>query len=193
MLPLLGEKLRHSQSSRSCTNTLFLLHRVEIELIFRSVGSGFWDTGWFSILPYLGVKIGHYQKFQKLYILPCTNPIFLTTYHSGIFLTYFSCFQTQVQFFQRCTRHTLRQVHRITPKWPWTLTGQRYPICIQTHSLSPEFHAISLYFKPFRVTGHFETSALNDPKMTLNTSRLKVPHIHIKTTPDSQVSIRFAV
>ncbi len=34
----------------------------------------------------------------------------------------------------------------------------------------------------FLVTGHFEISALNDPKMTLNTERSKIPHINITTT-----------
>ena len=49
----------------------------------------------------------------------------------------------------------------------------------------------------FRVTGHFEisTSAPNDPKMTLNTKRSKIRHIHVHvtTTPDSQMSLCFAL
>ncbi len=32
-----------------------------------------------------------------------------------------------------------------------------------------------LYGQPFWLTGHFETSASNDPKMTLNTTRSKIP------------------
>ncbi len=43
----------------------------------------------------------------------------------------------------------------------------------------------------FRVTGHFEISAQNDPKITLNTARSDVPHIHTRTTPEFQISFRF--
>ncbi len=45
----------------------------------------------------------------------------------------------------------------------------------------------------FRVTGHFETSALNDRKKTLNPTRLNVPHTGICLTsiPESQISVRF--
>ena len=35
----------------------------------------------------------------------------------------------------------------------------------------------------FQVTGHFEITALNDPKMALKTKRSKVSHIHFRTTP----------
>ena len=35
---------------------------------FRSTGSGFHDMGRFSKLPYLGMKLGHWPKFQKLHI-----------------------------------------------------------------------------------------------------------------------------
>ncbi len=52
------------------------------------------------------------------------------------------------------------------------------------------FHSTTSHF---RVTGHFETSALNDPKMTLNTKRLKVPHIHVTTTPQPQCSLCFTI
>ncbi len=62
----------------------------------------------------------------------------------------------------------------------------------------------------FRDTGHFETSAPNDPKMTLNYTRsnvpmyvLRVPHfstlqgqmypICITTVPGCYISLRFAL
>ncbi len=35
---------------------------------FSSIGSGFRDTGQFSKLPYLGMKLGKWPKFQKLHI-----------------------------------------------------------------------------------------------------------------------------
>ena len=34
---------------------------------FHPRNSGFWDTGRFSKLPYLGVKLGHWPKCQKLH------------------------------------------------------------------------------------------------------------------------------
>ena len=45
----------------------------------------------------------------------------------------------------------------------------------------------------FRVTGHFEISALNDPKMTLNPTRSNVFHICITSIYECQISIRFAL
>ncbi len=35
---------------------------------FCSTGSSFRNMGWFSKLPYLGMKLGHWPKFQKLHI-----------------------------------------------------------------------------------------------------------------------------
>ncbi len=40
---------------------------------FRSMGSGFRDMGQFSKLPYLGMELGHWQKFQKFHILSLNN------------------------------------------------------------------------------------------------------------------------
>ena len=42
----------------------------------------------------------------------------------------------------------------MTPKLYWTLQGQMYPL----HGLSLVYHY------RFRVTGHFETRTLNDPR-----------------------------
>ena len=63
-----------SQSSKSCTNTVFLPQRVEIEhiLALRAVVSEIWDH--FVKLPYLGMKLGHQQKCQKLHIYPLSTP-----------------------------------------------------------------------------------------------------------------------
>ncbi len=47
---------------------------VEIEPYFRSMGSGFRDICRFSTLPYLGMKFGHWQKFQKLHIYSLSTP-----------------------------------------------------------------------------------------------------------------------
>ena len=35
---------------------------------FCSMGSGFWDMGWFSKLPYMGMKLSRWAKLQKLHI-----------------------------------------------------------------------------------------------------------------------------
>ncbi len=42
-------------------------------------------------------------------------------------------------------------------------------------SMSPKFHSIT----SCRLTGHFETNALNDPKMTLNNTRSGTPYISV--------------
>ncbi len=44
---------------------------------------------------------------------------------------------------------SLGQVHQMTPKWHWTLQGQRYPIYVLLLSTSSKVHSISLYGQPF--------------------------------------------
>ena len=61
----------HRGCSRSwkCRYTLFLPPRVEIEPIFsRSMGRGFRDVCPFSELPFSGIKLGHLQRFQNMYM-----------------------------------------------------------------------------------------------------------------------------
>ena len=41
---------------------------------FCSTGSGFWDMCRFSKLPCLGMKVGHWPKFQKLHLYSLSNP-----------------------------------------------------------------------------------------------------------------------
>ncbi len=88
----------------------------------------------------------------------------------------------------------LRQVHQMTPKCPWTPQGQRYPIYVSLVSTSPIFHSVRSTTSRFRDTGHFETSALNDPHIYLEpcttshfrdtghfeTSALNDPHIYLE-------------
>ena len=45
----------------------------------------------------------------------------------------------------------------------------------------------------FQVTCHFETNALNDPKMTLNTTKSNVPHICVTSIHESHISLHFAL
>ena len=86
----------------------------------------------------------------------------------------------------------LRQVHRKTPKWPWTLKVIGIPY---TYGNFPNPNFQSLNFtstaRHFQVGGRFGRSAPSDPKMALNTLRSKVPILHI-TTPGTQISFRFA-
>ena len=69
----------------------------------------------------------------------------------------------------------------MTPKWPSTLQGHIVPHVLLVSTVT--------YFTPFRSTtsrfwntGHFETSAPNDPKLTLNPT---LPYIGITTVPKS--------
>ncbi len=66
------ERRKHRGRSRSCT-TLFLPNGVEIELIFalRAAVSDIL-AGFFSTLPYLSIKLGHWQSSRS-----CTYTLFL--------------------------------------------------------------------------------------------------------------------
>ncbi len=69
----------------------------------------------------------------------------------------------------------LRQRHRMTSPMTLNNKDQRYPIRVLHVYPSSKFNTICSTANCFRVAGHLETSALNDPKITLNTERSKVP------------------
>ena len=79
------------------------------------------------------------------------------------------------------------------PKMTLTLKGQRYPIYILQLPPSilpppprvPNFTPYRSTASYFQVTGHFERSAPNDPKVFFNTKISNVPHIHVTITPKS--------
>ena len=48
-----------------------------------------------------------------------------------------------------------------------------------------------IYNEPFLSYRHFGTRSPNDPKMALNTKRLKVPYTYSTSTRESQISIPF--
>ncbi len=74
----------------------------------------------------------------------------------------------------------LRQVHWMTPKLPWTLKGQRYPIHIYYNYLwVPNFTSFCSMACRFLDTDNFDISAPNDPITTLSTKRAKVDHNHV--------------
>ena len=66
------------------------------------------------------------------------------------------------------------------PKLTLNSATQSHTIYVLLVSQSNKFHRLSLYGKPFFffffVTGHFETSASNDPKMTLDTEVKGTPY-----------------
>ncbi len=87
----------------------------------------------------------------------------------------FLCFDLRLTVFK--LQAILRQVHPMTPKSPWTLKGQWYPIYMLELSLSPKFHFVSKTAshrgkQSFQVTGILGQVH----QTTLNTKRSKVPH-----------------
>ncbi len=75
----------------------------------------------------------------------------------------------------------LRQVNQMTAKWTWTPKGQRCPHAYHNYPQVSNFTQLRSMACSFGVTRHFETNAPSDPKMTLNTERSNVPHIHSAT------------
>ncbi len=55
----------------------------------------------------------------------------------------------------------------------------RVPDMVYYYHGVPSFTVFCSMHSCFRVTGNTETSVSNDPKMTLNTKRSKVSHLHI--------------
>ncbi len=58
-----------------------------------------------------------------------------------------SVFQSTASHF-RVTGH-LRQVHRMTPQWPWTPQGRRHSTYVSAPYPSPKFQAVLLYDQQF--------------------------------------------
>ncbi len=71
----------------------------------------------------------------------------------------------------------LRQVH--DPKMTLNTTRSNVPYkYVYTSQVSTIFYTahLALWQSRFWITGHFDTSASNGPKMTLNTAKSKVNH-----------------
>ena len=110
-LPYLAMKLAISQyNSRSCTYSPST-PRDRNWAHFRSMGSCCRDTSWFSKLPYLRMKLGHWQKFRKLYIL--------SFYHRGCNWAYF-CSTGSVFRDAGCF-----SLGKVTPFYPCCLRGSK--------------------------------------------------------------------
>ena len=121
------------------------------------------------------------------------SKIILTTIMSKVFHIHMTTTDSQISlhFTLRPAIFELhpisRWVHRMTPKWQRTLKAKGTPYMLQLPS-TPKFNPFSSRAIRFRVKGHCETSALNDPKMTLNTKRSKISHICCVSIPESQIS-----
>ena len=77
-------------------------------------------------------------------------------------------------------------------KWPWTLC-QRYPMYLFNLlkcPWGPNFTAL-LQASCFRVGDHFEKSALNEPKISLNITRSTVPDTYVTSVLEWQISLCF--
>ena len=64
---------------------------------------------------------------------------------------------------------------------------------INTITINPNFRSVRSTASYFQDTVKFETSALNDRKMSLNPTRLNVPHLCITSVPDSPISLIFTL
>ncbi len=79
------------------TGTLFLPQGVEIDIFFTSTGSHFQDTGRFSKLRYLGIKLGHWENSRKL---QHTLSFYLQGLKLSLFSLYGQRFLKYWQFFE---------------------------------------------------------------------------------------------
>ena len=99
-------------------------------------------------------------------------------------LMYDQPFSRYSQFGDKCTKWPQNDLE------PYTIKGTPYMLLVST---SPKFHSVSPYDQSFRDTGQFETRVPNDPKMSLNTTRLYVSHICVTSIQKSHSSLRFTL
>ncbi len=84
---------------------------------------------------------------------------------------------------------------QIAPNRHWSLQGE-ITVYIYMYNQCPWFPNFTQFHSTisrFRDTGNFETSALNNCKITLNTKRSYRPHIDVTSIQESQISLRFAL
>ncbi len=74
------------------------------------------------------------------------------------------------------------EMHRVTPKWTWTLNSQKYPIHPKYSPLGSKFWSVSLYGQQFPRYGtfyHFPlTTMLNAPKRTKKLPKIQNLKFH---------------
>ena len=144
---------------------------------FCSMTSPFWDAGYFETSAPNDPKVTLNQARSNY-------PLCMTSVRDS---------QISLRFALRPAlfkiQAILRQVHQMTPNWPWALQRQitlyLYNNCPRVSNFTP-FRSMASHFG---VTGH----APNDLKMTLNTTRSKVLHICVTSVPESKILVRFVL
>ncbi len=82
-----------------------------------------------------------------------------------------------------------REVHQMIPQMPLNNTwSNAHHICMICAKV-PNLISFRSTTTSFRVTAQFRTSAANDPKITLNSTRLKDPVYVLLRVPENQISL----
>ncbi len=87
---------------------------------------------------------------------------------------------TMAQFWEKCPMQK-------TQKWPWHVQSQKYPCAYLICPVN-----FTLWWAAFGLQTNLEKSAQNDPKMTLTSSRSKVPKC-LPHTPEAQSYVSFTL
>ena len=90
-------------------------------------------------------------------------------------------FLSHMLFWDKCTKRPKMILNTKRSKVP--------PYTCNIYPWIPNFSPLHSTANRFRVTGHFETSPLNDPRITLNTKRSNHTPIHMLQLPSSQISL----
>ena len=148
--------------------------RVSTSTPFRSTASRFWDTGHFDTSAPNDPQID-----LEPYKVKLPHMSYCCVHESQISLR-FALWPVVFEM-----QPILRQGHRMTSKWPWTLQGQITPYVLLLCSRVPNFTPFCSMTNHFRDTGNFATRAPND----LEPYEVKLPYTCITSIPDSQISL----
>ncbi len=136
---------------------------------------------------------GHFEKSAQNDPKMTLNPTSSIVPH--IFITTVPESQISLRFALRPAffniQAILRQVHQMTPKWPWILQGHRYPIYVLLVSMSPKFHFVSLYDEPFSSYRPFWEKRTKWPQNDLESYKVKLSYIYVCFTSihEAQISL----
>ncbi len=116
--PEIAHTVMQSASTPGCRNWAFLSFFLFIVIIFFTLGAawagnGFWDTGWFSKLPYLGMQLGHWQKVPEV-----TDVV--SFYPRGSKLSLFSGFRN-TGWFTKCHKNVGMKPGKSPRRWTYTI------------------------------------------------------------------------
>ncbi len=85
-----------------------------------------------------------------------------------------------------------RKVPRMTPKWPRTLQGQRYPIHAILESLSPRFHSVRSMATRLGLHAIWRQMHRMNPKWHCTSQFRRYPIMFYQCSIESQISFCFA-